>query len=163
MTKEEQINIFSFKPIVFLIVLIQFGIILILGLVSVHLFDPPKDYSEFDLTKTENKIACEYNVKTFPIMTGFLHNEKIGEMALVNMKKEECTQKVLTNFYFDYFKKLNLNYMLILYSDENYNYGSYITKNLIKTNVKVNRDNFGDYSFKDINNTKIYYLDDSKK
>ena len=53
--------------------------------------------------------------------------------------------------------------MLILYSDENYNYGSYITKNLIKTNVKVNRDNFGDYSFKDTKNTKIYYLDDIKK
>ena len=98
MTKEEQINIFSFKPIVFLIVLIQFGIILILGLVSVHLFDPPKYYNEFDLTKTENKIACEYNVKTFPIMTGFLHNEKIGEMALVNMKKEECTSKSFNKF-----------------------------------------------------------------
>lgn len=48
--------------------------------------------------------------------------------------------------------------MLILYSDKNYDYGIYITKNLIKTDVKFNKNNFFDYSFKDTKNTKNYYF-----
>ncbi len=158
MVKAKSLDIFSFIFTIFLVISIQFLIIVIAGLSLVFFTDRPKKYSEFDLKKTENKIASDYDIQTFPIMTGVLHNKKIGEMALVNMKKEDCSQKVLTNFYFNYFFKLNLNYMLVLYSDKNYDYGSYITKNLIKTNVKVNKDNFGDYSFKDTENTKVYSL-----
>lgn len=159
MVKSKSLNIYQFSFMIFLVVLIQFVAIIIAGLFLVRFTDTPKEYSEFDLEKTENRIAYDYGVQTFPITTGFLHDKKIGEMALVNMKEEECTQKVLTNFYFNYFKKLNLNYMLVLYSDKNFDYGSYITKNLVKTNVKVEKDNFGDYSFKDTKDTKVYFLE----
>lgn len=88
MLKNKSLNIFfKLYLYIFLIIFVQFGIIIITGLFMMFFGKSFQENYEYEIKKTEHKIADDYNIGTFPIMTGFLHNKKIGEMAIVNIKK----------------------------------------------------------------------------
>ena len=93
------------------------------------------------------------------VMNGF-RSEKIGEYSIIEIKSDQVTEEILTDWYFNYVEKNDFNWCMMLYTDKE-NEGIYAITGIINKDVKFNIDEYGDYSLGDSTNG-ITYIPDSE-
>lgn len=95
------------------------------------------------------------NATVKAVMNG-TRTEKIGEYSIIKANSEDCTVDALTDWYFNYVKKNNFNFCMILYSDKTDNSGCYSIPGMVQKDIQFDIDENGDYSVGDSSNATSY-------
>ncbi len=88
------------------------------------------------------------------VMNGF-RSEKIGEYSIIEIKSDQVTEEILTDWYFNYVEKNDFNWNMILYTDRE-NEGVYAIAGIVNKDVKFDIDEYGDYSLGDCSKCITY-------
>lgn len=83
-------------------------------------------------------------------------NAKIGEYSVVKASSSEITDEVLNDWYFNYVKKNNFNYCVIVYTDID-GVGVYSSSGMVVKDAGLNTDSNGDYSYSSRNGETTYW------
>lgn len=93
--------------------------------------------------------------KVKDLMNG-TRTEKIGEYSIIEISSEEVTDEALEDWYFNYVKKHDFNWCMILYTDKDDNSGVYAINGIVQKDLQFNQNEHKDYSVGDSSNAAIY-------
>lgn len=96
------------------------------------------------------------------VMNG-TRTEKLGEYSIIRALSTECTEDVLADWYYNFVRKNNYNFNLIIFTDKEELTGCYSTKVMVEVGTAFIKDEYGDYSVENTRDSVIYSPSDDGK
>lgn len=87
---------------------------------------------------------------------------RIGKYSIIIKSSSKVTDEALTDWYFNYVMKNKYDYYVIFYSDK-YRKGTYSMQGTIHKNVRIDKDEWGNYIYGGKTKTTKYYIPTDEK
>ena len=126
------------------------------SVVSVVSESAPTESAQAPVKDTQPEEDHLYDSATVKAVMNGARTEKIGEYSIIKADSKDCTIEALTDWYFNYVKKNNFNFCMILYSDKTDNFGCYSIPGMVQKDVQFDVDENGDYSVGNSSNATSY-------